>query len=350
MVASSSALRATAVALVATSAAAVPLSPANKGIVVEDVWGDGSTGFRPAPVPSAPDGMPLCEWYAGPHGPAENMADAFMGVGTCDRLLSTGGKSCEHTFCPECSMNEYCNKACGLCESTADEPVDCDTSKDPSCWNDPTCLDDEEARAAADPFNDPLSPFTQGCAEIADNGYCEDPNYVNLGVLDFCCEACRLAAEERKAEGVCDFMAVANACSDLDEVAKLHGSINDVCSSACTQAVIANFDACNGMKDLVDEDAGAVDVERVCVSDDGSDDHCSKVGHDGVLDGTAEQEQECADAGPTCTSIYSDRSMQTLYDDSDHGLAEHLEAIVTGCTAWKNGGHYDLDAITGGTR
>ena len=130
----------------------------------------------------------------------------------------------------------------------------------------------------------------------------------------------------------------------------LHGSINDVCSSACTQAVIANFDACNGMKDLVDENAGAVDVERVCMSSNGSDDHCSEVGDYGVLDGTAEQEQECADAGPTCTSIYSDRSMQTLYDDSDHGLAEHLEAIVTGCTAWKNGGHYDLDAITGGTR
>ena len=31
-------------------------------------------------------------------------------------------------------------------------------------------------------------------------------------------------------------------------------------------------------------------------------------------------------------------------------LTEQLEAIVTGCTAWKNGGHYDLDAITGGTR
>ena len=66
------------------------------------------------------------------------------------------------------------------------------------------------------------------------------------------------------------------------------------------------------------------------------------------IDGTAEQEQECADAGPTCTSIYSDSSMKTLHDDSD--LAEHLETIVTGCTAWKNGGHYDLDAITGGTR
>ena len=87
-------------------------------------------------------------------------------------------------------------------------------------------------------------------------------------------------------------MAVANACSDLEEVAKMHGSINDVCSNACSQAVIANFDVCNGMADMTSQ----------------------------------------------------------MHPAESLHLTEQLEAIVTGCTAWKNGGHYDLDAITGGTR
>ena len=63
-------------------------------------------------------------------------------------------------------------------------------------------------------------------------------------------------------------------------------------SNACSQAVIANFDVCNGMADMTSQ----------------------------------------------------------MHPAESLHLTEQLEAIVTGCTAWKNGGHYDLDAITGGTR
>jgi hypothetical protein len=58
------------------------------------------------------------------------------------------------------------------------------------------CVDDEAARAAANPFGLQLQesidmPFSQSCVEIARNGYCNLEDYINLGVRDFCCNSCR---------------------------------------------------------------------------------------------------------------------------------------------------------------
>ena len=52
-----------------------------------------------------------------------------------------------------------------------------------------------------DPFRNPLSPFSQGCDQIASNGYCEDHAYIELGVLSFCCESCAVEAEKGAVEG-----------------------------------------------------------------------------------------------------------------------------------------------------
>ena len=176
---------------------------------------------------------------------------AWQGSGSCARLLASG-KTCARDFCPECAFNEYCNKACGFCESAADETVDCDTTKDPSCGDvSAECSDDEEARAAADPFRNELSPFTQGCSEIAEGDYCEDESYIKLGVLDFCCSACRIAAGERAVEHKCDFMAIVNSCQDPTAMASMQSQdVSRICDNACSQALIANYDVC--MKDPTD--------------------------------------------------------------------------------------------------
>lgn len=248
---------------------------------VEDVVTGRHSAFSPDAMPTAPDGMPECEIYGGPNPGQENQLDSWVYPGRCDELIASG-MSCEHHFCPECNRNEDCNKACGYCESIADEPVDCNTTLDPDCsGNDDTCRDDEAARKAADPFKNELSPFTQGCAQIAANGFCEDESYIELGVQSFCCESCSLEAEKNAMEGVCDFMAVVNGCQDTAAVTAMHsGMIDRVCNNACSVAVLDNWET--------------------CIADPGSD-----------------------------FAKFQDQ----------------LEPIVTGCRAWNNGGHYDADAL-----
>lgn len=226
----------------------VKINPVTDPLTGEPDKHDGVEGkmhYAPEPAATAPDGVPMCEIYAGPHSGQENMADAWRGPGTCDSMIASG-KSCEQTFCPECSENEYCNKACGFCESTVDEPVDCNcVGTDCDCWSDDTCVNDEVARATADPFHNELSPFTQGCAQIATNGYCEDQNYIALGVRTFCCESCELQAESDQVNGKCDFMAVVNGCQDLAAVAAMNsGNINLVCDNACSRSVMDNWTNC----------------------------------------------------------------------------------------------------------
>jgi hypothetical protein len=121
----------------------VKINPVTDPLTGEPDKHDGVEGkmhYAPEPAATAPDGVPMCEIYAGPHSGQENMADAWRGPGTCDSMIASG-KSCEQTFCPECSENEYCNKACGFCESTADEPGSVVVPVDSSCVN------DEAARA-----------------------------------------------------------------------------------------------------------------------------------------------------------------------------------------------------------
>jgi hypothetical protein len=245
---------------------------------VEDVQtGRQGGSFSPDAMPTAPDGMPECEIYGGPFAGQANQLDSYVGPGACDRLIASG-KSCEHHFCPECNRNAECDKSCGYCESTADEPVDCNKN---DCWDDDTCHDDEAARAAADPFKNELSPFTQGCAQIAANGLCEDQAYIDLGVLNFCCESCALDSEKNTMEGKCDFMAVVNGCQDPEAVAAMHsGRIDQVCRNACSVAVMDNWEIC-----------------------------------------TADPASDFAE------------------------FQEQLEPIVTGCRMWDNGGHYDADAL-----
>jgi hypothetical protein len=52
------------------------------------------------------------------------------------------------------------------------------------------CVDDEDARAAANPFKDPQKPLSMSCHEIALNGQCDLELFVNLGVREFCCDSC----------------------------------------------------------------------------------------------------------------------------------------------------------------
>lgn len=211
---------------------------------VEDVATGRHDAFSPNAMPTAPDGMPECEVYGGPNPGQENQLDSWVYPGRCDELIASG-LSCEHHFCPECNRNEDCNKACGYCESTTDEPVDCNTTMDPDCSGaDDTCRDDESARKAADPFKNELSPFTQGCAQIADNGFCEVESYIELGVQSFCCKSCSLVVEKDTMEGVCDFMAVVNGCQDQSAVAAMHGTIDQVCNNACSVAVMDNWEVC----------------------------------------------------------------------------------------------------------
>lgn len=169
--------------------------------------------FSPKGPALAPDGVPECEMQDGPYGRSENMVDTFMGPGTCDYMISSGQYTCARNFCPECNQNLYCDKTCGFCESTVDEVVDCDEQFDASCSEiTADCSNDEAARAAADPFQNPLSPFTQGCDPIAENGFCEDESYIALGVTSFCCASCQARADEQAGGDVCDFMAIANNC------------------------------------------------------------------------------------------------------------------------------------------
>jgi hypothetical protein len=54
------------------------------------------------------------------------------------------------------------------------------------------CVDDEDARAAANPFQDqPKQPFSKSCREIAKNGQCDLAAFVSLGVREFCCDSCK---------------------------------------------------------------------------------------------------------------------------------------------------------------
>lgn len=269
--------RATAIPRVAGDSSAGRRLKGTARPVLDPQTGRQGGSFSPDAIPTAPDGMPECEIYGGPFAGQENMLDSFVGPGTCDRLIASG-KSCEHHFCQECNRNAECDKSCGYCESTANEPVDCNTI---DCWDDDTCRDDEAARAAADPFKNQLSPFTQGCAQIAGNGFCEDRAYIDLGVLNFCCESCTLEAEKDKMDGKCDFMAVVNGCQDPEAVSAMHsGRIDQVCKNACAVAVMDNWEICNA---------------------------------DPAADFANFQAQ--------------------------------LEPIVTGCRAWNNGGHYDATAL-----
>lgn len=142
------------------------------------------------------------------------------------------------TFCPSCNRNQDCQLACGYCESAAREPA----AAEPV---DSSCANDEAARAATDPFRNPLSPFSQGCDQIAGNGYCEDHAYIELGVLSFCCESCAAEAEKGAAEGVCDFMAVVNGCQDAEAITAMHSDeINRVCDNACSLSIMNNWEPC----------------------------------------------------------------------------------------------------------
>jgi hypothetical protein len=240
-------LRASAAVLLCTAqlGAAIPRAPQGqrqlRGRAHEavDVITGEHDSFSPGGVPTAPDGMPECEIYIdGPHKGQENLLDSWQGPGTCDYWIANG-RSCEHWFCPECNRNQDCNKACGFCESTADEPGSVVVPVDSSCIN------DEAARAAADPFKNELSPFTQGCDQIAGNGYCEDQAYIELGVLTFCCESCAAEAEKETVEGVCDFMAVVNGCQDPEAITAMHsGDIRRVCQNVCSVSVMDNWEAC----------------------------------------------------------------------------------------------------------
>lgn len=203
--------------------------------------------FSPKGPPRAPDGKPECEMLDGPYGRSENMADTFQGAGTCDMLISSGQYTCEENFCPECNENQYCDKKCGFCESTADETVDCDEQFDPSCSEvTADCQNDEAARAAADPFQNPLSPFTQGCDEIASNGFCEDQSYIAIGVTTFCCASCRARADEQAGAHACDFMAIVNNCQHPESMTDSQ-DLATVCADPCAAAVVTNYAAC--MKD-----------------------------------------------------------------------------------------------------
>ena len=73
------------------------------------------------------------------------------------------------------------------------------------------CLDDEVARAKANPFSDPTMPFSKTCVEIARNGYCDIQAYIELGVRDFCCESC----DTVKQLWVCPAMATQELLSDF---------------------------------------------------------------------------------------------------------------------------------------
>jgi hypothetical protein len=227
---------AAALALLAANAAATPRP---RQLQEED--------FSPSGPKLAPDGMPECEMMEGPFGRSEDMVDTFQGPGTCDLLISSGQYTCEHNFCAECNQNEYCDKTCGFCESAADEIVDCDAQFDPSCAEvTADCQNDEAARAAADPFNDPLEPFTQGCDPLAENGYCEQQAYIDLGVTAFCCASCRARSDEQAGGSQCDFMAIVNNCQHPEELASAQ-DLATICQHPCSIAVVANYAAC--MKD-----------------------------------------------------------------------------------------------------
>lgn len=221
------------------SAAAVPSTPRR---ALQEV------NFTPTGTPKAPDGRPECEMMDSPYGRTEDMADTFQGLGTCDHMIASGRYTCAHSFCPECNYNAYCDKTCNFCESTADEIVDCDPQTNPDCGDgaahDPNCQDDEAARAAADPFHNPLEPWTQGCDELAESSFCDEPTSVGLGIQTFCCASCQALGDGHAT--ACDFMAIVNACQNPDDMSNAQ-DLTTICASPCSVAVVANYAAC--MKD-----------------------------------------------------------------------------------------------------
>jgi hypothetical protein len=287
--------------------------------------------FSPTGPVRAPDGVPECEMQDGPFGRSENMADVYQGVGTCDILISSGQYTCAANFCPDCNQNMYCDKTCGFCESTVDEVVDCDVAYDPSCAEEtPDCQNDEAARAAADPFQNPLSPFTQGCDEIATNNFCEVQSYIALGVTTFCCASCQARADERAGGHECDFMAIVNSCQHPETMSD-SADIATLCAQPCSVAVVANYAAC--MKDPGSDMAPyAASLEPIVEA-------CSQ------LAGTAVNVFSDVDPGAFCFSgqVHGcfrtghpemDDNIVSCQDVLDHGICAGVDIISESAEAW----------------
>ena len=288
--------------------------------------------FTPKGPTRAPDGVPECEMQEGPFGRSENMADTFQGPGTCDMLISSGQYTCAANFCPRCNQNLYCDKTCGFCESTTDEVVDCDEQFDPTCGGEITagCQNDEAARAAADPFQNPLSPFTQGCDEIAANDFCEVESYIALGVTTFCCASCQARADELAGGNACDFMAIVNSCQHPETMAD-SADIATVCAQPCAVAVVANYAAC--MKDPTSDMAPySAALEPIVEA-------CSQ------LDGNAVNVFQDIDPGAFCFSGQVHGCFRTGHpelqdnivscqDVVDRGICAGVDIMSESATAW----------------